>query len=61
MSDLTIISKNRSDSNSLRSTIPHSIAKLLKLNDGDTIDWDFKIENNRPIAIVKPFRGGNDE
>lgn len=61
MGEKTILYKNRSDSNSLRSTVPHSIVQLLKLNDGEKIEWVVEIENNNPIAIVKPYRGEDNE
>ena len=52
MGEITTLSKASSKIESLRTTIPQSIVRFMKLNEGDKIDWDLKAQNNKIILIV---------
>ena len=52
MGEITTLSKASSKIESLRTTIPQSIVRFMKLNEGDKIDWDLKAQDNKIILIV---------
>ena len=52
MGEITTLSKASSKIESLRTTIPKSIVRFMKLNEGDKIDWDLKAQDNKIILIV---------
>jgi bifunctional DNA-binding transcriptional regulator/antitoxin component of YhaV-PrlF toxin-antitoxin module len=52
MGEITTVSKASSKIESLRTTIPQSIVRFMKLNEGDKLDWDLKAQDNRIILIV---------
>ncbi len=43
----------KTDSSSLRTTIPSHIVELMKIKDGDTIEWDFDIKDSKGIVTIK--------
>jgi len=49
----SVVLRTRKKSTSLRTTIPESIADLLKIQHGDSLAWDFHIENDKVIVTVK--------
>ena len=52
MGEITTLSKASSKIESLRTTMPKSIVRFMKLNEGDKIDWDLKAQDNKIILIV---------
>lgn len=51
MGEITVAKKASSKFASLRTTIPMSIVRQLKLEDGDKLDWEWKV-NDGKLAIV---------
>ena len=45
--------KVRSNSTSLRDTIPQGVVEGLKLKHGDSLNWSIEARNGEIIAIVK--------
>lgn len=43
----------KTESESLRTTIPSDIVSILKLSNGDSIKWDWQLEDSEHIAIVR--------
>jgi len=54
---ITTLTRANNTSESLRTTVPSGIVKILRLNEGDKINWDFKAEDNNIVVIVKPEKG----
>ena len=52
MGEIKTLSKASSKIESLRTTMPKSIVRFMKLNEGDKIDWDLKAQDNKIILIV---------
>jgi antitoxin component of MazEF toxin-antitoxin module len=52
--ELKIKTKLRQNSGSIITTIPKPIVKLINLNIGDEIEWQFNIEDNRPVVKIIP-------
>jgi len=46
----------RSSSRSLRATIPKGIVKQLRLQEGDKLRWQIKVEGEDLIVVVKAIR-----
>lgn len=51
----------KTESESLRTTIPSHIVALMKLKDGDSLEWDFKIKDSEGIVMVKKALQTNTE
>ena len=49
----TRVVKAKTDSVSLRTTIPSHIVELLKLKDGDSLEWNFDIKDSEGIVTIK--------
>jgi len=47
------VAKARTDSPSVRTTIPEAIASDLKLRVGDVLDWDVGMENGKKVAKLR--------
>ena len=43
----------KTSSYSLRTTIPAHIVTLMKLKDGDSLEWNFDIKDSEGIVTVK--------
>ncbi len=43
----------KTESESLRTTIPSDIVSILGLSSGDSIKWEWKLEDSQHIAIVR--------
>jgi bifunctional DNA-binding transcriptional regulator/antitoxin component of YhaV-PrlF toxin-antitoxin module len=43
----------KTDSVSLRTTIPSHIVELMKLKDGDSLEWNFDIKDSEGIVTIK--------
>ena len=52
MGEITTLSWASSKIESLRTTVPKSIVRFMKLNEGDKLDWELKAQNNKMILIV---------
>ena len=52
MGEITTLSKASSKIESLRTTIPKSLVRFMKLNEGDKLDWDLKAQDNKIFLIV---------
>jgi bifunctional DNA-binding transcriptional regulator/antitoxin component of YhaV-PrlF toxin-antitoxin module len=52
MGEITTLSKASSKIESLRTAIPKSLVRFMKLNEGDKLDWDLKAQDNKIILIV---------
>lgn len=53
MSTFTSIFKTRKESNSLRTTIPETYVKVLKLSESDYLEWDNEIVDGQFVVTVK--------
>lgn len=51
MGEITVAKKASSKFASLRTTIPMSIVRQMKLEDGDKLDWEWKVIEGQ-LAIV---------
>ena len=38
---------------SLRTTVPKSIVNMLKLKEGDTLDWQLTVVNGKMVLVVE--------
>ena len=52
MGEVTTLSWASSKIESLRTTVPKSIVRFMKLNEGDKLDWELKAQDNKIILIV---------
>ena len=52
MGEITTVSKASSKIESLRTTIPKSLVRFMKLNEGDKLDWVLKAQDNKIILFV---------
>jgi hypothetical protein len=52
MGEITTLSWASSKIASLRTTVPKSIVRFMKLNEGDKLDWELKAQDNKIILIV---------
>jgi len=55
--EITVLTHASSTSNSLRTTFPISLARQLKLKEGDQLRWILRAENNDLILVVEPIKG----
>ena len=54
MGEITVAKKASSKFASLRTTIPMSIVRQWKLEDGDKLDWEWKvIDGKLAIVVIK--------
>ncbi len=54
---VTTLSKANDRSDSLRTTVPTSIVKLLELEEGDKIEWILEPGKGRFIVKIQPATG----
>ncbi len=59
MPEVTVLTRATSKSNSLRTTVPSSIVKLLELREGDRLKWIVKVRDNRLVILIEPLRRGD--
>ena len=52
MGEITVAKKASSKFASLRTTIPMSIVRQLKLEDGDKLDWEWKVFDGELSIVV---------
>lgn len=52
MGENTVVNKASSKYTSLRTTIPMSIVKQWKLEDGDKLDWEWKVIDGKLSIVV---------
>jgi len=50
--EITVANKASSKFASLRTTIPMSIVKQWKLDDGDKLDWEWKVIEGQMVLVV---------
>jgi hypothetical protein len=48
---------NRTDSLSLRATIPRGVVSDLKLKDADSIHWELESRDGKIVAVVTKAEG----
>ena len=48
----TVLTKAASKSESLRTTVPMSIVRYLKLKEGDRLNWELEAKDNKLLVIV---------
>jgi bifunctional DNA-binding transcriptional regulator/antitoxin component of YhaV-PrlF toxin-antitoxin module len=53
MGEITIAQKAHTTHQSLRTTIPMSVVKQLKIREGDKLDWEFASENGHIYVKFK--------
>lgn len=53
---VTTLSKANDRSESLRTTVPATIVKLLELKEGDRIEWNLEPAKGRFVVKVQPFK-----
>lgn len=56
MGEITTLTKAATNTTSLRTTVPASIARQFNMKDGDRLDWSLKAENGTMIIIVTPLK-----
>ena len=56
MGDITSINRANTRNDSLRTTIPKSIANQFGLSYKDKLEWIIKAENNELVIQVKPIK-----
>jgi len=56
MGEETTLTKAATRTSSLRTTVPASIVRQFKLNDGDKLDWSLKVEGGDMIIVVLPIK-----
>ncbi|MGI0088269.1 MAG: AbrB/MazE/SpoVT family DNA-binding domain-containing protein [Nitrosotalea sp.] len=56
MSLETTASSAKKDTKSLRATIPEGIVVYLGLKDGDKLEWNMKVIDGKPTALVRKGR-----
>jgi len=54
--EITVLSRASSKGNSLKTTVPMSIVKHLKLKEKDRLKWEIKPKDNEFLVIVIPLR-----
>jgi bifunctional DNA-binding transcriptional regulator/antitoxin component of YhaV-PrlF toxin-antitoxin module len=54
MVEETTLTRAHKASDSLRTTIPKSIVKHYKLNEGDKLEWDFEVVEGELVIIIRP-------
>jgi hypothetical protein len=52
MGEITVAKKASSKFASLRTTIPMSIVRQWKLEDGDTLDWEWRVIDGQLAILV---------
>jgi hypothetical protein len=52
LGEQTTLVKASSKFESLRTTVPRSIVKQWKLNEGDRLDWSWEILNGKMVLVV---------
>lgn len=53
MGEKSTVAKANSKSPSIRTTIPEKIAREMKLEVGDILDWELDMQDHRRIMRVK--------
>lgn len=48
----TKVNNANPNSNSLRTTIPKEVTKILDISTGDTLEWDIDVINNNEFRII---------
>ena len=56
MGEITTLTKAATNTTSLRTTVPASIARQFNLKDGDRLDWSLRAEGDKMIILVKPIK-----
>lgn len=59
--ETTVLTHASTRSNSLRTTFPISLARQLKLKEGDRLRWSLRAENNDLILVVEPIKVNENE
>lgn len=59
MGETTTLAKAATNTTSLRTTVPASIVRQFKLEDGDKLDWTLDIKDGKMVIIVSPFKDTN--
>lgn len=54
----TTLFRIRKGSDSLRTTVPDTYVEMLKLKDGDKLDWTHEIINNEVIIRIRKAKEG---
>jgi bifunctional DNA-binding transcriptional regulator/antitoxin component of YhaV-PrlF toxin-antitoxin module len=56
LGEVTTLTKAATKTTSLRTTVPASIVRQFKLEDGDKIDWTLDIKDGKMIVLVQPIK-----
>ena len=54
MGEESSLTRASAKSESLRATVPKGIVNFLKLNIGETLEWEMEIKDGERVAVVKP-------
>jgi bifunctional DNA-binding transcriptional regulator/antitoxin component of YhaV-PrlF toxin-antitoxin module len=54
--DITVLTIATTTSKSLRTTVPISIVRQLKLREGDRLRWQIKAEDGNLTVLVEPLK-----
>lgn len=52
----TVLTKASVKGNSLRTTVPAGIVKLLDLKEGDKFKWELRADDGELLIVIKPIR-----
>jgi hypothetical protein len=58
LGEVTVATKASSKFASLRTTIPMPVVKQWKLKEGDKLDWEWKVQDDEMVLIVRMLREG---
>jgi bifunctional DNA-binding transcriptional regulator/antitoxin component of YhaV-PrlF toxin-antitoxin module len=56
MGEITKLTLAKTESTSLRTTVPMSIVRQFRLGNGDKLDWTLDIKDGKMIIVVTPVK-----
>jgi hypothetical protein len=56
LGETTKLTLAKTNSTSLRTTVPMSIVRQFNLEAGDSLSWRFEVEKGQMIIVVRPIK-----
>ena len=56
--EITKLTLAKTESTSLRTTVPISIVRQFKLSEHDKLDWTLEVKDGKMIIVVTPINKG---
>lgn len=56
LGEITKLTLAKTNSISLRTTVPMSIVRQFNLEAGDSLSWRFDVENGQMVVVVRPIK-----